>query len=85
MAVAATTTFLICAGTYLGLFSLMWVPVYLGNEGWLFLYPLFLLAWIPIELGAACAIALVSLACFKLVAPKPGEAVDGWPSSVAPS
>ena len=57
-AFAAATTLLVCAATFAGLLTLMWGPVYFGNEGWLFRYPIFLLAWVPIELGAIGAVIL---------------------------
>lgn len=58
LSLAAVITFVISAGMYLCLFALMWVPVYAGFGGWMFMYPIFLLAWVPIEVGAVAALTL---------------------------
>ena len=63
-AFAAEATLLTCAASFVTLFTLMWGPVYFGNEGWLLLNPIFLLAWVPIELGAIGAVILGLISVF---------------------
>lgn len=40
---------LIATALFVVLFLVMWAPVWAGNEGWLFLYPLLLIAWLLVE------------------------------------
>jgi hypothetical protein len=43
---------------FVGLYLLMWVPMWLGNMGWGYLYPIFLLAWLPLQVLAIVALVL---------------------------
>ena len=74
-AFAAEATLLVCAVVFVGLLALMWGPVYFGNEGWLFLYPIFLLAWVPIEFGAIGAVILGLISVFHT---RPGGRRRAW-------
>lgn len=81
ISLAAAITFYISAGCYLGLFVLMWGPVYAGYEGWMFMYPIFLLAWIPVELGAIATIALGVVSVVRADRPQSGRR-RGWMATI---